>query len=152
MATADRRLERRALELEQDGADPLRLRALERARRFKRSWVEMAEVLLAVREQNAWAAWDYKDLYQYCAEELLLKRKTVDKLTGSYVTLKRHAPEALRSEEATVPTIDAVDYFNRAIDGAEQAPPETVVDDLKKAVFDELEPEGTLRKRYNPLL
>lgn len=154
MATAERRLEQRAKELEQEGADPFRIEAIARARRFKRSWVEMAEALLQLREQCTYEQWGYKDLYRYCTEELLLRRKTVDKLVGSYAALKRHAPEKL-SPEQTLPSFDAVDYYTRAVEDPSGEPGPAngpVAVELKKAVFDDLEPVTTLRKRFNPVL
>ena len=39
------KLQDRADELASQGADPMRIEALHRARRFKRSWLEMAEAL-----------------------------------------------------------------------------------------------------------
>ena len=154
MATAERRLEQRAQQLEQAGADALRIEALARAGRFKRSWIEMAETLLEVRQKGSFEHWGYKDLYAYCSDELLLRRKTVDKLVGSYAALKRHAPEKLTAEQ-TLPSFDSVDYYTRAVEEptGEPGPAQgEVADELKKAVFDDLEPVTTLRKRFNPVL
>ncbi|MCA9620009.1 MAG: hypothetical protein KC731_13380 [Myxococcales bacterium] len=164
MSRNDDRLNDRAETLETEGGDPLRVELLRRARRFKRSWVEMAEALLELRVSRAYESWGYKDLYGYCAEELLIKRRTVDKLTGSYDTLKRHAPEVLAEDydERRVPSFDAVDYFARAVDrvsdpgavvwedgGGEST---EVVDDLRRAVFEEQRPVTSLRRRFNDVL
>lgn len=58
-----------------------------------------------------------------------------------------------------IPSLDAVDYFNRAL-GSEQKPgpfrrldaPEHVLDQLRSAVFDEGQGVRELRERFNPVL
>ena len=108
----------------------------------------MAEALLQLRVSRAYEEWGYPDLYAYCSDELLLKRRTVDKLTGSYSTLQQHAPEVLRSDEPA-PSYDAVDYYQRALDAA--GPPE-VLEELREAVFDQEQPVGSLRRKFHPVL
>jgi hypothetical protein len=141
-----------------EDADPLRVKVLATARRFKRSWVEMAAALVEVRGQRAFEAWGYSDLYAYCAEELLIKPRTVDKLTGSYGTLERHAPELLqRDVERPLPSFDAIDYFARMVGSHSDDPPRglgrpEVLDELRHAVFEEARPVTALRRQFNPLL
>jgi len=142
-----------------EGADPLRVDLLRRARNFKRSWVEMAEALLELRVSRAYEAWGYKNLYAYCSEELLIKKRTVDKLTGSYNTLQQHAPEMLRDDfdQRQMPSFDSVDYFAKAVErvsepGPREEPAEDVVSDLKQAVFDEQKPVTSLRRRFNGVI
>lgn len=159
--SADERLDQRAEALASEGADPVRVELLRRARNFKRSWVEMAEALLELRVTRGYEAWGYKDLYAYCAEELLIKKRTVDKLTGSYDTLQRHAPEVLSNDfdQRRLPSFDAVDYFAKAVDrvsepgsGPLDDPAETVVEDLKQAVFEEQKPVTALRRQFNGVI
>jgi hypothetical protein len=145
--------------LEAEGADELRVHVVRRAREFKRSWVMMAEALVEVRNRESYLDWGYEDFYTYCALELQLKQATADKLTGSYVALKRHAPSVLKRDGLTerIPTCDAVDYFAKALqrspsnDGGERAVAEEVVDELRHAVFEEGAPVSDLRKRFNPV-
>ena len=73
--------------LEAEGADELRVHVVRRAREFKRSWVNMAEALVEVRNRESYLDWGYEDFYSYCSLELQLKQATADKLTGSYVAL-----------------------------------------------------------------
>jgi len=158
MAGVSKRLKQRAKELESEGADPLRIELLETAHRFKRSWIEMAAGLIKVRERRAYDGWGYADIYAYCQEELLLTRRTVDKLTGSYNTLERHAPKLLQKDrDEPIPSFDAVDYFNRVVgDSSDDAPsheaPGEVIDDLRQAVFDDAQPVAAIRKQFNPIL
>jgi hypothetical protein len=145
--------------LEAEGADELRIHVVRRARDFKRSWVMMAEALVEVRNRESYLDWGYEDFYTYCTLELQLKQATADKLTGSYVALKRHAPSVLKRDGLTerIPTCDAVDYFAKALqkspsnDGDERAVAEEVVDELRHAVFEEGAPVSDLRKRFNPV-
>ena len=110
---------------------------LERARRFKRTWIELAEVLVRAREGEGWARWGFRSFDDYCARELHLKRETADKLTGSYAFLRRAAPEVLErsGREAPIPSYQAVDFWRRAEEESE-APRETV-DEIRRQVLDE---------------
>jgi len=146
--------------LEAEGADELRVHVVRRARDFKRSWVMMAEALVEVRNRESYLDWGYEDFYAYCSLELQLKQATADKLTGSYVALKRHAPSVLKRDglNERIPTCDAVDYFAKALqkspgNDAEREPTvdREVVDELRHAVFEEGAPVTELRKRFNPL-
>ena len=147
-------------ELEAQGADELRVHVVRRARDFKRSWVMMAEGLVEVRNRESYLDWGYADFYSYCALELQLKQATADKLTGSYVALKRHAPSVLKRDglNERIPTCDAVDYFAKALqkgpsnDFDERGVTQAVVDELRHAVFEEGAAVGDLRKRFNPVL
>ncbi|MGB5813465.1 MAG: hypothetical protein WBG86_23215 [Polyangiales bacterium] len=153
----DKKLEQLADALEAQGADELRVLVVRRAQAFKRSWVMMAEALVEARNREAYIHWGYDDFYTYCSVELQIKRATADKLTGSYVALKRHAPAILKRDGLTehVPTCDAVDYFARALREGERdedrAVGPDVVDELRHAVFEEGAPVTELRKRFNPV-
>jgi hypothetical protein len=150
--------------LERTGADAQRLEALRCAQRFKRSWVELAGKLVEIRRARAHEAWGYDDFHRYCAEELSLRRATVDKLTMSFSTLERVAPQVLQWDglAKTIPSYEAVGYLSKAIgdggddddDGERGAAPHdrAVIKQLREAVFDEGQSVGELRKRFDPLL
>ena len=153
--------------LEQSGADPLRLDALRITQAFKRSWVELAQTLVQIRDDGAYEGWGFDDFYAYCTQELHLRRPTVDKLVMSFSTLKRLAPSVLRWDgvEKEVPSIQAVDYFGKAVQAANKPPeqrmpssgqappaPREVLKDLRHAVFDEGQSVAELRKRFDPIL
>lgn len=146
--------------LESQGADERRIHVVRRAREFKRSWLKMAEALVEVRNRESYLEWGYQDFYSYCALELQIKQATADKLTGSFVALKRHAPSVLKRDGLTerIPTCDAVDYFAKALqkqqanDSLESVVDRGVVDELRHAVFEEGAPVSDLRKRFNPVL
>ncbi len=158
MGSAKDKLEELEATLEAEGEDPLRVETVRRARRFKASWLEMAEILVEVRRTDSFRRWGYEDFFTYSADELLLKRATVEKLTMSYGVLERHAPEMLHraaNDTRPVPTCDAVEYFARALRESEPPPgedPPAVLDELKHAVFDEGRGVASLRRKFDPIL
>jgi hypothetical protein len=147
--------------LERTSGDPLRLELVQRAQRFKRSWVELAEGLQQLRGSRAFEAWGFADLHEYCAKELSIRPATVDKLLLSLSTLTQHAPEVLQRDGVArnIPSIDAVDFYTRAL-GDEQRPgplrrldaPDTLLDQLRSAVFDEGQSVRELRDRFTPVM
>jgi len=141
--------------------DPLRAELLRRARRFKSSWIELAEVLTEARRSNAWRAWGFDSFHAYAKTELHLREETVDKLTGSFHFLKQRAPEVIaraRGEDhhggdhdgdgsgdhagatARIPTYQAIDFLRRAEERASERDAdvsEETVAALRKRVLDD---------------
>jgi hypothetical protein len=160
MATVHEKLDALAETLAQKGDDGQRLELVQRARRFKRSWVEMAEAICWVRDTAAYERWGFSDLHTYCREELHIRGSTVDKLTGGYATLREHAPQVLRRDgvASQIPTVDAVDYFAQALNPKQNPkrplpePSDDVIRELKTAVFDDNKPVAVLRREFNPVL
>lgn len=166
MARASEKIAALLERLEQSGAEPLRLDALRITQAFKRSWVELAETLVQIRDASAYSGWGYDDFYGYCTQELHLRRPTVDKLVMSFSTLKRLAPSVLRWDgvEREVPSVQAVDYFGKAVQAANKPPeqraqpsgeapaPREVIKELRTAVFDEGQSVAELRRRFDPIL
>lgn len=171
VTAASDKLETLLRRLERTGAEPARLDALRCAQQFKRSWVELAGKLVALRRSRSHEAWGYEDFYLYCSEELQLRKSTVDKLTISFSTLERVAPQVLSWDGVakTIPSYEAVDYLSKAMrlppsreDQAEDArprrkpegpePAREVIKELRQAVFDEGQTVAELRKRFDPVL
>ncbi len=162
MSKSHEQLEALADQLERNADDPARVDIVRRAQRFKRSWVELAEGLLALRKSRKYERWGYADLHEYCQKELHIKSVTVDKLMLSYSTLQTHAPEVLSRDGVSrpIPGIDAIDYFSRTL-GARDAEndsahkrldaPKGVLAELRSAVFDEGQSASELRKRFDPI-
>ncbi|NOY92257.1 MAG: hypothetical protein GXP55_13770 [Deltaproteobacteria bacterium] len=158
MATTER-LDALQEALRKGGADSARIAMVEVARRFKRSWLEMAEALSRLLGSEAYLEWGYGDLYEYASLELMLKRPTVEKLLMSYGVLRKHAPDVLDRDgvERTIPALDSVAYFGKALreqpanDDAPERDPE-VVEELRRAVFDEGQPVAVLRRTLGPML
>jgi hypothetical protein len=160
---ATEKIEALIARLEDSGADPRRLDILRCTQRFKRSWVELAETLVQLRRDKTFEAWGFEDFHAYCNDELHLRRSTVDKLTVSFSTLQKLAPQVLEWDgvEREIPSYQAVDYFGKAVeaarnpaanDTAPKRPPREVIKELRQAVFDEGQSVAELRKRFDPIL
>lgn len=142
--------------------EAFRMQVVTRARHFKRSWIDMAEALTEVRSKGLFRKWGYETLHGYALEELNIKRTTCDKLTASYNAMATHVPHVLEWDGVAqqVPQMEAVDYFAKAMDpkpkrdGDEVPPPpdEDVVEELKRAIFQEQASVPSVRKRFNPVL
>jgi hypothetical protein len=132
--------------------DPERADLLARARRFKASWLELAEALSAARRSGQWKQWGYVSFEDYTRKELHLRQETVDKLTGSYVFLQRRAPEVLERDgvAAPLPSYQAVDFLRRA-EETEAAPPETLAE-LRRRVIDEGAPLPSVSRKYREVV
>jgi hypothetical protein len=174
VARTSRKLDALAALLERTNGDPKRIEAVRRAQGFRRSWIDLAETLCRIRNQSQYEKWGFTDFYEYCQEELTLKRATVDKLTISYSTLERHAPQVLERDGVanTIPSYEAIDYFHKTVgefdepqaandsEGDEELviprrgrvpmpPTPELRREFEQAVFDEGQPVGELRKRFD---
>jgi hypothetical protein len=131
--------------------DPERVRALDRARKFKRTWIELAEALVEVRERESWRRWGFSSFDEYTQRELRLKPSTVDKLCASFGFLRANAPRLLREpasdeSETPFPTWQAVDFLARAEERG--AAPEETLEEMRHAVFEEGAGAPQLSRRY----
>jgi hypothetical protein len=117
--------------------DPERAEIIARTRRFKASWLELAEALTHVRRHDTWKRWGFESFEQYGVRELRLRQETIDKLTGSYAFLQKKAPGVLRRDPITesIPSYQAVDYLRRA-EEYEDAP-EDAVAAMRTRILDE---------------
>lgn len=160
MSKATEKIDALIAELQESGAAPNRLEALRCTQRFKRSWLELAETLVELRKDRSYEQWGFDDFHTYCTTELHLRRATVDKLTISFSTLQRLAPQVLKWDgiEREVPSYQAVDYFGKAMDKAKDTPAANnpppqreQLKELRTAVFDEGQSVGELRRRFDPV-
>ncbi len=132
--------------------DPERAELLRRARRFKASWVELAEGLVQVKRSGRWSEWGYDSLEAYARAELRLKPETVDKLTGSYSFLQRRAPTVLSRDVLAdpFPSYQAVDFLRRA-EEQDGAPPDAV-EGIRRRVLEEAAPLASVSREYRDLV
>jgi hypothetical protein len=112
----DRQMEDQMLAV---SADPVRADTLQKARAFKRTWLELAEALSRASEHKLWEKWGFSDFDAYCRKELHLRGSTVAKLLGSYRFLETSAPrviERARTDhfEAPIPSIATVEFVEKA--------------------------------------
>ena len=118
-------------------ADPERADLLRRTRRFKASWIELAEALTESRRRGDFRRWGYESFEDYTRRELYLRQETVDKLTGSFLFLKKRAPEVLARDglSSSIPSYQVVDFLRRA--ETESDAPESTVEQIRKRVLEE---------------
>jgi hypothetical protein len=132
--------------------DPERAELLRRARRFKSSWIELAQALTAAKRSGRWKEWGYDSLEAYAKSELHLRPETVDKLTGSYTFLQRKAPSVLSRDALSepIPSYQSVDFLRRA-EASESAPRDTV-DEIRRRVIDEGAPAAAVSRAYRDVV
>jgi hypothetical protein len=148
LTKTDRQMEDRLLAV---ANDPLRADTLQKARSFKRTWLELAEALTKVQAQRSWEAWGFPDFDAYCRKELHLRGSTVAKLLGSYRFLETSAPRVLERAredryEAPIPTLPAVEFVQKATERA-AADPETL-ETIQRVAFDEGLDAPVLARRF----
>jgi hypothetical protein len=132
----------------QHADDPERAEILHRARRFKASWIELAESLTLVRREGQWKSWGWGSFEEYARSELHLKPETVDKLTGSYQFLQRRAPEVLRRDglKSPIPSYQSVDFLRRA--ESQEGAPDDAVSEIRRRVLDDAAPLPTVARQF----
>jgi hypothetical protein len=151
LTKTDRQMEDRLLAV---ANDPLRADTLQKARSFKRTWLELAEALTKVQAHRAWESWGFPDFDAYCRKELHLRGSTVAKLLGSYRFLETSAPRVLeraREDRSTelaspIPSLPAVEFVQKAIERA-AADPETL-ETIQRVAFDEGLDAPVLARRF----
>jgi hypothetical protein len=143
----DRALEDRMLAA---AGDPERALVIERARAFKRTWIELAESLARVTEKGSWQRWGYESFDAYVKQELSVSPVTAAKLLGSFRFLKTAAPrviERAHSEPAApVPSLRAVDFVAKAIERG--AADQGTISEIRRAAFDEGVEAPMLSRRF----
>ncbi len=137
-----------AAKIHQHAGDKERVGVIDRARRFKASWIELAESLSRVLKAESFRKWGYGSFEEYCKKELHLRSDTALKLTGSYQFLHRQAPQVLERDglEQQMPDWKAVDFWQRASEQPD-APREAVAQ-IRKAVIEENATAGQLSRRF----
>lgn len=137
---------------EQHEGDEERVALIESARRFKSSWLELAEALSSLRRTESFRRWGYESLDEYARAELHLRKETVAKLTGSYGFLQRSAPDVLRRDgvRAPIPDFHAVDFLRRA----EEQPgaPNDAVESIRKRVIEENAPASAVARQFKSVV
>lgn len=137
--------------------DPERVELLRRTRRFKASWLELAEALAEVKRGKQWEKWGYDSFEAYTKGELKLQASTVEKLTGSYMFLHKRAPEVLKRDplDAPLPSYQAIDFLRRAEEKAEENPQavsDETMTDIRKRILEDATPVATVAKLYKDTL
>ncbi len=148
----DRQMEDRLLAV---ADDPMRADTLQKARAFKRTWLELAEALTKVQANRSWEQWGFTDFDAYCRKELHLRGSTVAKLLGSFRFLETSAPRVIERarvdgfESAPIPSLPAVEFVQRATERA-AADPETL-QTIQRVAFEEGLDAPLLAKKFKEI-
>jgi hypothetical protein len=134
--------------------DPVRADALQKARAFKRTWLELAEALSRVHDKRLWEGWGFSDFDAYCRKELHLRSATVAKLLGSYRFLETSAPrviERARTDRhaAPIPSLPVVEFVQRATQSG--AADEETLRSIHRVAFDEGAEAPVLNRQFGKL-
>ena len=125
-----------------------RYEVLDKAKRFKSSWVELGEKLLEVSSKGRFRDWGYKDFEEYCVQEIRIKRGTAEKLTMAYRFMEKEEPQLLSTREELKPLPDyrSIDLLRKAKE--EKGFSEEEYGDLRKSVVEEERSHPTVLKKY----
>jgi hypothetical protein len=136
--------------------DPVRADTLQKARSFKRTWLELAEALTRVTDKRLWEGWGFSDFDAYCRKELHLRGSTVAKLLGSYRFLETSAPRVLdrardtETFDSPIPSVQAVEFVKRATE--EGNADEETLRTIHRVAFDEGAEAPLLKKSFGDLV
>jgi hypothetical protein len=147
----DRQMEDRLLAVSDD---PERADTLQKARAFKRTWLELAEALSRANDKRLWEKWGFTDFEAYCRKELHLRGSTVAKLLGSYRFLETAAPrviERARTDrfEAPIPSLPVVEFVQRATETG--AADEETLQSIRRVAFEEGGETPLLARQFGKL-
>ena len=98
----------------------IRYRALESAKNFKTSWIELGRALYSVWKDKAYKEWGYTTFDAYTQKEIGIKKATAMKLLKSYYFLEKEEPVYLQKENseskspASVPSYESVNLLRLA--------------------------------------
>jgi hypothetical protein len=125
-----------------------RYEVLDKAKRFKSSWVELGEKLLQVSSKGRFREWGYQSFEEYCVQEIRIKRGTAEKLTMAYRFMEKEEPQLLSTREELKPLPDyrSIDLLRKAKE--EKGFSEEEYGDLRKSVVEEDRSHPTVLKKY----
>ena len=134
-----------AEKMEQIEPGTSRYEALEMARRFKTSWVELGGKLWQVRNKEMFKQWGFRKFEDYCRDEIRIKPRTAAKLTASYHFLKKEDPAILKRDgvEKPMPDLQVVEMLRRV--HAKEELPEKEYCKIKEMAFDDV-PVASLKR------
>ncbi|MCM0081730.1 hypothetical protein L4X63_09030 [Geomonas sp. Red32] len=125
-----------------------RYEILDRAKRFKSSWVELGEKLLEVSRKGQFRDWGYQSFEEYCVQEIRIKRGTAEKLTTAYRFMEKEEPQLIanRQELRPLPDFRSIDLLRQAKE--EKAFTEEEYGDLRKSIVEEERSHPTVLKKF----
>jgi hypothetical protein len=144
-STSERHIET-IMQRVEPGSD--RYEVLDKAKRFKSSWVELGEKLLDVSRKGQFRDWGYQSFEEYCVQEIRIKRGTAEKLTTAYRFMEKEEPQLLQAREELKPLPDyrSIDLLRQAKEEKGFSQEEYV--DLRNSVVEEERSHPTVLKKF----
>jgi hypothetical protein len=147
-----------AIQPRMEGLSPstYRYRALDAAKHFKSSWIELGQLLYSIHRDKLFRDWGYLTFDAYCAKEVGVRRNTAVKLLKSYAFLEREEPSFLKPEALEerkpdrMPSLDSVNVLRLASENEDY--PEDDYEDLREAVLEKASPEEDVKKKVRYVL
>lgn len=149
-------LERLESRMEGVEAGSVRYQALQCAKNFKTSWVELGQVLYSIWKDKSYKEWGYMTFEAYTAKEVGIKKQTAMKLLKSYYFLEKEEPAYLTREyaetanAAALPSYETVNILRLAKDN--EAVDKSEYHRLKKEVFEKGREPGEIKKDLTALI
>lgn len=134
----------------------VRHQALQCAKNFKTSWVELGQVLYSIWKDKGYKAWGYMTFDAYTAKEIGIKKQTAMKLLKSYYFLEKEEPAYLTKEyaetadAAALPGYETVNILRLAKDN--EAVDKSDYHRLKKDVFEMGKEPAEVKKDITALI
>lgn len=135
--------------------DPERAELLARTRRFKASWIDLAEALTSCQKHQRYTGWGYPTFEEYFRKELHLKTTTVNKLVGTYAFLRKSAPEVLERDGVIreLPSLPSIEFLRRAEEAAQSGHVAgDLLADVRRAILDDDLPLGQVNRQFKETL
>lgn len=136
-------------------SDPERADLIARTRRFKASWIELAEALSTCQKNQRYTAWGFVSFEEYYRKELHLKTSTVNKLVGTYAFLRKTAPEVFDRDGVAqeYPSLQNIEFLRRAEDAANEGNvAQDLLSEVRRAILDENLPFAQVSRQFRESL
>ena len=135
--------------------DPVRADTLQKARAFKRTWLELAEALSRASDKRLWEKWGFSDFDAYCRKELHLRSSTVAKLLGSFRFLETSAPKVIERArtdryESPIPSLPVVEFVQRATETG--SADEETIKSIHRMAFEEGAEPAAINKQFGKIV
>ena len=147
-----------SIENRMEGLQPgsFRYKALESAKNFKSSWMELGQYLCTVYKDKLYKEWGYLTFEAYCAKEIGIRQPTAVKLLKSYAFLEKEEPSYLKqslSEErrpTQVPSYESVNALRLAKES--ERVPEAEYRAIRSDVLNSAKEEDEVKKKIRYVL
>ncbi len=146
------------IEEQMGSLDPasFRYKALDCAKQFKNSWMELGRCLYSIYKDKLFKDWGYLTFEAYCSKEIGIRQPTAVKLLKSYYFLEREEPAYLKrqsadgSEPSKIPSYEAVNAL-RLAKGNERIP-ESDYRELREQVLENAREDQEVKKKIRYIL